>query len=96
MNMHSINMRAIWPLVSLFSAVKALPAASATASASVAASSSPAPTASATGNPFEGYQLYVNPYYKSQVESSAIPSLSASSLVAQASAAADVPSFYWL
>ncbi|GKZ38471.1 hypothetical protein AbraIFM66950_010695 [Aspergillus brasiliensis] len=89
-------MRAIWPLVSLFSAVKALPAASSTASASVAASSSPAPTASATGNPFEGYQLYVNPYYKSQVESSAIPSLSASSLVAQASAAADVPSFYWL
>ncbi|OJJ73968.1 hypothetical protein ASPBRDRAFT_54024 [Aspergillus brasiliensis CBS 101740] len=94
--MHSANMRAVWPLLSLFSAVKALPAASSTASASVAASSSPAPTASATGNPFEGYQLYANPYYKSQVESSAIPSLSASSLVAQASAAADVPSFYWL
>ena len=89
-------MRGLWTLPPfLFSAVKAIPAASATASTSVAASSSPAPTASATGNPFEGYQLYVNPYYKSEVESQAIPSLTGS-LVAQASAVAEVPSFYWL
>ena len=48
-----------------------------------------------SGNPFSGYQLYANPYYSSEVVSLAIPSLS-SSLAAQASAVAKVPSFVWL
>ncbi|PYH40386.1 putative cellobiohydrolase [Aspergillus saccharolyticus JOP 1030-1] len=55
-------------------------------------------TASASGNPFSGYQLYVNPYYSSEVASLAIPSLTGtlSSLQAAATAAAKVPSFVWL
>ncbi|GLA18434.1 hypothetical protein AnigIFM62618_006080 [Aspergillus niger] len=61
-------------------------------------SASPTTTASASGNPFSGYQLYVNPYYSSEVASLAIPSLtgSLSSLQAAATAAAKVPSFVWL
>ncbi|PYI25863.1 1,4-beta-D-glucan cellobiohydrolase C [Aspergillus indologenus CBS 114.80] len=55
-------------------------------------------TASPSGNPFSGYQLYVNPYYSSEVASLAIPSLTGtlSSLQAAATAAAKVPSFVWL
>ncbi|KAL3479566.1 1,4-beta-D-glucan cellobiohydrolase C [Aspergillus californicus] len=55
-------------------------------------------TATASGNPFSGYQLYVNPYYSSEVHSIAIPSLTGtlSSLAAAATAAAKVPSFVWL
>ncbi|GLB05889.1 hypothetical protein AtubIFM57258_001180 [Aspergillus tubingensis] len=69
-----------------------------TATSSPAASASPTTTASASGNPFSGYQLYVNPYYSSEVASLAIPSLtgSLSSLQAAATAAAKVPSFVWL
>ncbi|EAW07839.1 glycoside hydrolase family 6 protein [Aspergillus clavatus NRRL 1] len=78
----------------LFSAVRALPQATGTPTSSTGATSSPAPTASG-GNPFEGYQMYTNPYYSSEVENLAIPSLTGS-LVAQASAAAKVPSFLWL
>ncbi|GLA31592.1 hypothetical protein AnigIFM63604_001073 [Aspergillus niger] len=61
-------------------------------------SASSTTTASASGNPFSGYQLYVNPYYSSEVASLAIPSLtgSLSSLQAAATAAAKVPSFVWL
>ncbi|KAL4910477.1 putative 1,4-beta-D-glucan cellobiohydrolase C [Aspergillus multicolor] len=61
-------------------------------------SSSATVTATATGNPFSGYQLYVNPYYSSEVHSIAIPSLTGtqSSLAAAATAAAKVPSFVWL
>lgn len=69
-----------------------------TATSSPAAAASPTTTASASGNPFSGYQLYVNPYYSSEVASLAIPSLtgSLSSLQAAATAAAKVPSFVWL
>ncbi|KAI9041567.1 glycoside hydrolase family 6 protein [Aspergillus affinis] len=90
-------MRALAALLPfLFSSVKALPAASTTVSQSSPPSSSPTPTGSlADGNPFEGVKQYVNPYYKSEVESSAIPSMTGS-LAEQASAAADIPSFYWL
>ncbi|KAF7586043.1 hypothetical protein BBP40_009641 [Aspergillus hancockii] len=92
-------MRALWALAPfLFSAAKALPATSATAASSstVAATSAPAVTAAAAaGNPFKGYQLFVNPYYKSEVETLAIPSMTGS-LAAKASAAANVPSFHWL
>jgi cellulose 1,4-beta-cellobiosidase len=55
-----------------------------------------ATTAAASGNPFSGYQLYANSYYSSEVISEAIPSLSATSLVAAASKVAEVPSFFWM
>ncbi|KAJ5568588.1 hypothetical protein N7450_011074 [Penicillium hetheringtonii] len=51
--------------------------------------------AAATGNPFSGYQMYVNSYYASEVSASAIPSMTGSAAAA-ASSAAKVPSFYWL
>ncbi|KAL4746123.1 1,4-beta-D-glucan cellobiohydrolase C [Aspergillus terricola var. indicus] len=65
---------------------------------STTTSSSATVTATASGNPFSGYQLYVNPYYSSEVHSLAIPSLtgSLSSLAPAATAAAKVPSFVWL
>ncbi|KAJ5683376.1 hypothetical protein N7462_006541 [Penicillium macrosclerotiorum] len=54
-----------------------------------------APATTNSGNPFSGYQLYANPYYSSEVFTSAIPSLT-SSLAAKASKVAEVPSFVWL
>lgn len=51
--------------------------------------------AAATGNPFSGYQQYVNTYYASEVSASALPSMTGSAAAA-ASSAAKVPSFYWL
>ncbi|KAI9376759.1 1, 4-beta cellobiohydrolase [Aspergillus egyptiacus] len=56
------------------------------------------PTASpalATGNPFEGYQLYANPYYSSEVMTLAVPSMTGS-LAEQATHAAEIPSFHWM
>ncbi|KAH8766511.1 putative 1,4-beta-D-glucan cellobiohydrolase C [Hyaloscypha finlandica] len=52
-------------------------------------------TAPAAGNPYAGYQLYKNAEYSSEVYASAIPSLTGT-LLAAASAAAEVPSFLWL
>lgn len=52
-------------------------------------------TASFSGNPYEGVQLWANAYYSSEVHTLAIPSL-APSLAAKASAVAKVPSFQWL
>jgi cellulose 1,4-beta-cellobiosidase len=49
----------------------------------------------ASGNPFEGYQLYANPYYSSEVMSLAVPSMTGS-LAEQATHAAEVPSFHWM
>ncbi|RDW57893.1 putative cellobiohydrolase [Aspergillus mulundensis] len=71
---------------------------SGTTSITSSTSTSATVTATATGNPFSGYQLYVNPYYSSEVHSIAIPSLTGtlSSLAAAATAAAKVPSFVWL
>ncbi|KAG2415557.1 exoglucanase 2 precursor [Aspergillus terreus] len=95
--MQTVNMRALWALAPvLFPAVSALPTASSTPTPSTPGpSTTPAPTAAPGGNPFEGYQQYVNPYYKSEVLSLAVPSMTGD-LAAQASAAADVPSFFWL
>lgn len=95
--MQSVNMRALWALAPLLApAVNALPAASSTPGASSTPSPSSGGSAAAiTGNPFAGHQQYVNPYYKSEVENLAIPSMTGD-LAAQASAAADVPSFVWL
>lgn len=65
--------------------------------ATAAAVANPAITAraAATGNPFSGYQQYVNTYYASEVSASALPSMTGSAAAA-ASSAAKVPSFYWL
>ena len=52
-------------------------------------------TASYSGNPFAGVQLWANDYYASEVSSLAIPSLSAA-LATKAAAVAKVPSFQWL
>ncbi|RAL11544.1 glycoside hydrolase family 6 protein [Aspergillus homomorphus CBS 101889] len=87
-------MKVLWTLAPfLLTAVEARSAASTTANSASAATS--ASTAAISGNPFSGYQLYANPYYKSEAESLAIPSMSAS-LAAKASTAAEVPSFYWI
>ncbi|KAK4120941.1 glycoside hydrolase family 6 protein [Parathielavia appendiculata] len=52
-------------------------------------------TASYSGNPFSGVRLWANNYYRSEVHTLAIPSLTGS-LVAKASAVAEVPSFQWM
>lgn len=50
---------------------------------------------SVSGNPFSGKQIYANPYYASEINSIAIPSLPAS-LAPAASAVANVGTFVWL
>ncbi|KAK4097596.1 glycoside hydrolase family 6 protein [Parathielavia hyrcaniae] len=52
-------------------------------------------TASYTGNPFSGVRLWANNYYRSEVHTLAIPSLTGT-MVAKASAVAEVPSFQWM
>nr|AGV05128.1 glycoside hydrolase family 6 protein [Corynascus sepedonium] len=52
-------------------------------------------TASYSGNPFSGVQLWANDYYSSEVHTLAIPSMTGT-LAAKASAVAKVPSFQWL
>ncbi|KAF7166839.1 hypothetical protein CNMCM5623_000318 [Aspergillus felis] len=79
----------------LFSTVRALPQATGTPTSPAPTTAPPATTAAARGNPFEGHQLYANPYYASEVENLAIPSLTGP-LVAKASAVAKVPSFVWM
>ncbi|KAF8863659.1 hypothetical protein BDZ45DRAFT_583501 [Acephala macrosclerotiorum] len=49
----------------------------------------------ASGNPFSGVALYANPYYASEISTSAIPSLSGA-MATKAAAAANVPTFVWL
>jgi cellulose 1,4-beta-cellobiosidase len=51
--------------------------------------------ATVTTNPFSGYQLYVNPFYASEVSASALPSMTGAAKAA-ASEAAKVPSFFWM
>lgn len=65
------------------------------ASTATAAAIARANVAAVTGNPFSGYQLYANPYYASEVSTSALPSMTGTAKAA-ASKAAEVPSFYWL
>ncbi|KAH8811859.1 1, 4-beta cellobiohydrolase [Xylogone sp. PMI_703] len=52
-------------------------------------------TAVASGNPFSGVALYANPYYASEISTSAIPSLTGA-MATKAAAAAKVPTFVWL
>ncbi|KAL4930165.1 putative cellobiohydrolase [Aspergillus undulatus] len=89
-------MKALTALVPLLGAVSvnALPQATSTPTATPT-SSGPVVTIAATGNPFEGYQLYANPYYSSEVISLAVPSMTGS-LAEQATHAAVIPSFHWL
>lgn len=65
------------------------------ASTATAAAIAGANAAAITGNPFSGYQLYANPYYASEVSTSALPSMTGAAKAA-AGKAAQVPSFYWL
>ncbi|KAI5456900.1 1, 4-beta cellobiohydrolase [Mariannaea sp. PMI_226] len=67
---------------------------------SVGSSSTTAPpvgtgTATYTGNPYSGVNLWANNYYRSEVSSLAIPSLSGAKATAAAKVA-EVPSFQWL
>ncbi|RDW62716.1 glucanase-1 [Coleophoma crateriformis] len=52
-------------------------------------------TAAASGNPFSGYALYANPYYASEISTSAIPSLTGA-MATKAAAVANVGTFVWL
>lgn len=52
-------------------------------------------TTTLSGNPFSGVQLYANPYYSSEIYTSAIPSLTGS-LATAATAVAEVGTFVWL
>lgn len=52
-------------------------------------------TVAAVGNPFSGVALYANPYYASEINSIAIPSLTAP-MATKAAAVAKVPTFVWL
>lgn len=52
-------------------------------------------TANAAGNPFASVALYANPYYASEISTSAIPSLTGAMATAAASVA-NVPTFVWL
>jgi cellulose 1,4-beta-cellobiosidase len=52
-------------------------------------------TASYSGNPFSGVQLWANDYYSSEVHTIAIPSLTGA-MATKAAAVAKVPSFQWL
>ncbi|KAL4914179.1 1, 4-beta cellobiohydrolase [Aspergillus aurantiobrunneus] len=92
--MQSVSMRVLMALVPLLGAmsVNALPQATSTPTATPTSSG---PVVTATGNPFEGYQLYANPYYSSEVMSLAVPSMTGS-LAEQASHAAEIPSFHWM
>ncbi|KAL4781029.1 1, 4-beta cellobiohydrolase [Aspergillus varians] len=92
--MQSVNMRALSALVPLLGAlgVNALPQATSTPAATPTSSGV---AVTATGNPFEGYDLYANPKYSSEVVSLAVPSMTGS-LAEQASLAADIPSFHWI
>ncbi|KAK3937436.1 glycoside hydrolase family 6 protein [Diplogelasinospora grovesii] len=52
-------------------------------------------TASYTGNPFVGVQMWANSYYASEVSSLAVPSMTGA-MATKAAAVANVPSFQWL
>ncbi|PQE18271.1 putative 1,4-beta-D-glucan cellobiohydrolase C protein [Rutstroemia sp. NJR-2017a WRK4] len=66
-----------------------------TSTKTTSSASSGTTTAAASGNPFVGKQLYVNPYYASEIQSIAIPSLTGA-MATKAAAVAKVPTFAWL
>ena len=79
----------------LLAAVQATPVATGAASAPSAAASAATTGGSTVGNFFQGKQIYANPYYASEILSSAVPSLSAP-YNTKASAVAEVGTFAWL
>jgi cellulose 1,4-beta-cellobiosidase len=61
-----------------------------------ASTTAPSPSGTASSsNPFAGYQIYANPYYASEIASSAIPSMTGAAQAA-ASEVAKVGTFQWL
>jgi cellulose 1,4-beta-cellobiosidase len=76
-------------------ATSAVPTTSAGAVTSTSAG--PAPTGGATysGNPFLGVNQWANAYYRSEVLSIAVPSLTGA-MAAAAAKVADVPTFQWM
>lgn len=73
-----------------FRNVAAAPAATFSSAATTTAVSS-----SVVSNVFASKQIYANPYYASEIHTSAVPSLPAS-LAPKASEVANVGTFYWL
>ncbi|KAH9945839.1 cellobiohydrolaseII [Epithele typhae] len=49
----------------------------------------------AAGNPFVGYDVFLNPYYAAEVKAAAA-AMTDSSLAAKAASVANIPSFFWL
>ncbi|KAB8290766.1 hypothetical protein EYC80_008403 [Monilinia laxa] len=66
-----------------------------TTKVSTTTSGSATTTAAVAGNPFSGKALYANPYYASEISTSAIPSLTGA-MATKAAAVANVPTFVWL
>ncbi|KAL2872104.1 glycoside hydrolase family 6 protein [Aspergillus lucknowensis] len=93
--MQSVNIRALMALAPFLGAVNALPQATGSSTTVTPTPTGGGPAVTITGNPFEGYQQYANPYYSSEVISLAVPSMTGS-LAEQASAAAEIPSFHWM
>lgn len=77
------------------SVTSATSAKSTTTGTGTATSSGSATTGTVVGNPFSGMALYANPYYASEISTSAIPSLTGA-MATKAAAVADVPTFVWL
>lgn len=78
-----------------FNAVFALAAGSACLALPQGTTTTAASGSAITGNPFDGYQMYANPYYASEISASAIPSLTGDSQAA-ASEVAAIGTFSWL
>lgn len=68
---------------------------SSTTSASTSSTTASDSTATYTGNPFSGVKLFVNPHYRDEIKTYAIPQLN-KSLAKQAAKVAEVPTFAWL
>ncbi|KAF2231975.1 glycoside hydrolase family 6 protein [Viridothelium virens] len=79
----------------ILAAVQASPVATGAASPAAPAASAATTGGSTVGNPFTGKQIYANPYYASEILSSAVPSLSAP-YNTKASSVAKVGTFAWL
>jgi len=76
-------------------AAPANPNPASTAAAGTAASAAATQTIGLQTNPFSGKALYANPYYASEISTSAIPSLTGA-MATKAAAVAKVGTFVWL
>lgn len=48
------------------------------------------------GNPFDGIQLYPDPYYVDEIQNLAIPAMDDPELIRKAEAVAEISTFQWL